>query len=78
MLGEAQSALPETKYIASLVDIEDPDLTYSSETINATSDVEAKAKARAWAMAESQKTGKVRLIVTGGSIHGGHSELIEP
>ena len=49
---------------SSLVDIEDQDVTYSNETIEATTVAEAISKARQWAQ-EYQKTGNALLILKG-------------
>lgn len=56
---------PKAQYIASLVDIEDQDVTYSNETIEATTVAEAISKARQWAQEEYQKTGNALLILKG-------------
>lgn len=76
---EDEPAGPNEQYDAMLVDIIDQASSYGRETIDAASDNEAISKAREWARAECEKIGKTALlIVTGGDIHGSHSEVIEP
>ena len=78
---EDEPAGSNEQYDAVLQDIKDPSI-YIGEgqrTIDASTDDEAKAKAREWARAECQKIGKkARLVVTGGTIYGSHSEEIDP
>jgi hypothetical protein len=75
---EDEPAGPHEQYDAVLVDIKDQDLTYSTEVIDAATDEEAVAEAREWARTECKIIGTARLIVTGGSISGSHSEVIGP
>jgi hypothetical protein len=76
---EDKAAGRDEQYDAMLVDVQDQTSSYGRATIDAASVNGAIGKAREWAQAECQKIGKrARLIVTGGGIHGSHSEVIEP
>jgi hypothetical protein len=66
------------EYDAELRDV-DQRSTYDRKTVRAANKEEAIGEARQWAVARCDEIGKkLRLIVTGGSIYGSHSEVIEP
>jgi hypothetical protein len=76
---EKEPAGSNEQYDAMLVDVQNHSCSYGCETFQAMNDGEGIVLALQWAMAECQKIGKkALLIVTGGSIHGSHSEVIEP
>ena len=66
-------------YDAMLVDVEDHSNSYSADVIFASTDADAKAKARQWATEECERVSVDRalLILTGGSIKGSYSVMIE-
>jgi hypothetical protein len=69
----------ESYYDAMLVDVEDHSNSYSADVIFASTDADAKAKARQWATEECEMVSVDRalLILTGGSIKGSYSVMIE-
>ena len=78
---EDEPAESNKPYDAVLQDIKDPSVSYGAQVIEASTDDEAKSKAREWARAEckTQKISKkILLIVRGGTIYGSYSEVIDP
>ena len=71
---ENQSAGADEAYDAMLVDVDDHTNSYGADIIFASSDTEAKAKAREWASAECEMVGIERalLVLTGGTITGSY------